>query len=349
MHKIPELKIFCVVFAVFIIPGHLIAQNIGKFAGEFLAIGVGARPQALGSAFSALADDGTSTYWNPAGMGQLKKLQVSMMHAEQFAGEVNYDFLSVVLPFHKKNTFGVSVIRLGIDGIPDTRKALIDSIQANGRIDENERFNVDAITFFSNTDYAFFFSYAHQRSENTYFGTNVKLIRRNIGDNSAWGIGFDASLLSHIGDFSYGLNLMDVTSTVVAWDTGRRELISPTLKVGSAYLLSFDSLPFSITPVLDSDIRSESRQSSSQYNIGAVSVDMHYGLELNFKSVSSFRIGYDDLKRLSFGVGVHIKQLIVDYAFTSFDNFNELGNSHRVSLSIDLNINCFHRNNIRLQ
>ncbi|MCH8285826.1 hypothetical protein IIB79_04770, partial [candidate division KSB1 bacterium] len=41
-------------------------QSIAKYAGEFLSIGVGARAQALGGAFAAIADDGTAFYWNPA-------------------------------------------------------------------------------------------------------------------------------------------------------------------------------------------------------------------------------------------------------------------------------------------
>ncbi len=341
--KIFIIRLFCKVLLLFAVPGMIFAQSVAKFAGEFLAIGVGARPQALGTAFAALADDGTATYWNPAGIGQLKQLQVSVMHAEQFAGEVNYDFASLVLPFQKKSTFGISVVRLGIDGIPDTRNALIDTIQSNGRIDEGERLNVDAITFFSNTDYAFYFSYAHEKSSSTYFGTNVKVIRRNIGDNSAWGIGFDAGFLSHIGDFSYGANLMDVTSTVVAWDTGKRELISPTVKIGSAYTFSTSSLPFTIIPVFDSDIRFENRRTASRVNIGSVSLDFHYGLELKYRSLIAIRVGFDDIKRIAFGLGVHLKQLVVDYAFTSFDDFNELGNSHRLSLSFDIRSNRFGR------
>src|SRR5262249_40826491 len=39
-----------------------------KYAGEFMKIAVGARAVGMGGAFSAVADDATSPYWNPAGM-----------------------------------------------------------------------------------------------------------------------------------------------------------------------------------------------------------------------------------------------------------------------------------------
>ena len=321
------------------------AQNISKYAGEFLAIGVGARPQSLGAAFVALADDGTAIYWNPAGTGQLLYPQISLMHAEQFAGELNYDFASIILPFHQKTTFGFSMIRLGIDGIPDTRNALIDSVQANGKIDEGERLNIGKISFFSNSDYAFYFNFAHQKNPATFFGANIKLIRRTIGDDTAWGVGFDAGLLYWIGErLSLGVNLMDATTTVIAWDTGRKELILPTLKIGSAYRFTTGAFPVTAIPVIDADARFENREFAAQYHLGSLSIDMHYGLELQYRNISSLRIGYDDIDRISFGTGIHLNRLQVDYAFTSFDEFNELGNSHRISLAFDFTSKRFNRN-----
>jgi hypothetical protein len=38
--------------------------------------GVGARPLGMGQAFTAVSDDVTSIYWNPAGLGFLKDKEV---------------------------------------------------------------------------------------------------------------------------------------------------------------------------------------------------------------------------------------------------------------------------------
>ncbi len=311
------------------------AQDIAKYAGEFLSIGVGARSQALGSAFVALADDATASFWNPAGLAQLNYSQISVMHAEQFAGEVNYDFISFAMPYKKKTGFALSLIRLGIDGIPDTRSALIDSIQANGRIDEGERLQLDKIKYFSNSDYALYLSIAQKRNSSLFLGGNIKIISRRFGDYSAWGIGFDLAFLAKFkNNISFGANLMDATTTLLVWNTGTKELISPLLKLGVSYTWSPDFLPFTIRPVVDADIRFEGRKEASQLSIGAMSSDFHYGLETDYKGLFYIRGGVDDIRRVSFGTGVRFPRLTVDYSFTRFDGIYELGNSHRISLNL---------------
>ena len=42
-----------------------------KYAGEFIATGVGARALAMGGSFVALSDDVTAAYWNPAGQEEI--------------------------------------------------------------------------------------------------------------------------------------------------------------------------------------------------------------------------------------------------------------------------------------
>ena len=44
---------------------------VAKYAGEFMAIGVGGRALGLGGAYVALANDVTSGYWNPAGLARI--------------------------------------------------------------------------------------------------------------------------------------------------------------------------------------------------------------------------------------------------------------------------------------
>src|SRR5881296_635516 len=69
-----------------------------RYAGEFLKIPVGARAIGMGGSFTAVADDATAPYWNPAGMVYLPYREVIPQHAEQFGKLVNQDFLGVVLP-----------------------------------------------------------------------------------------------------------------------------------------------------------------------------------------------------------------------------------------------------------
>ena len=118
-------KIFILLFLL-ALKGYGSGFEFAKYAGEFLATGVGARPLGMGGAFVALAEDGTAGYWNPAGLAFLNYPQIVLMHSERFKGEVNYDYVSFSFPYRKNRSLGFSLIRLGIDNIADTRNAWED-------------------------------------------------------------------------------------------------------------------------------------------------------------------------------------------------------------------------------
>ena len=42
--------------------------KVGTFGGQELKIGVSARATAMGSAFTGVADDASSVFWNPGGL-----------------------------------------------------------------------------------------------------------------------------------------------------------------------------------------------------------------------------------------------------------------------------------------
>ena len=109
------LKKYLLIFIIIFIP--LTSSNsqttIGKFAGEFLAIGVGGRALGMGGAFTALANDVTAGYYNPAGLIHLNYPQISIMHDARFGNLVNYDYAAGAIPYGKDMTFGLSIRRLG--------------------------------------------------------------------------------------------------------------------------------------------------------------------------------------------------------------------------------------------
>jgi hypothetical protein len=193
------------------------------------------------------------------------------------------------------------------------------------------------ITEFSNTDWAFFLTFAKKHSDNLFWGANVKFIRRDIAEFGATGIGFDVGVIYlPYENFSLGANLMDVTTTLLAWDNGRNELISPTAKVGAAYSLDF--LGGTFTPALDFDIRFENRQFASTFNLGPVSFDPRFGMEYNFKNIIAVRGGYNDVKQFTVGAGVKLPKLNIDYTYATFNESNaeRLPETHRISLILTL-------------
>lgn len=313
---------------------------IGKYAGEFMSIGVGGRANGLGGAYTAVANDVTAAYWNPAGLSRLDYPQIALMHEEHFGNLVNYNYAAVALPYSNDATLALSIIRLGIDGIPDTREALIDRVSGNVIYDiNNPRGVIDPtkVKEFNNADWAFYISYAKKHSNNFSYGANVKVIRRDIAEFSATGIGFDiGAIYSPFNDFFVGANIQDVTTTLVAWNTGRNELITPTLKLGAAY--SFNFLAGRITPAADFDIRFENRRFASQFNYGPVSLDPHAGFEYSYNNLFAVRLGYNDVKDFTVGAGIKLPKLNIDYSFARFSGASEdnLGDSHRISLIFTL-------------
>lgn len=323
---------------IFLLFTSLSAQTVvGKYAGEFLAIGVGGRALGMGGAHTAIVNDVTAGYWNPAGLARIDYPQVALMHEEHFGDLVNYNYAAAAIPYGKDMSFGLSVIRLGVDGIPDTRDALYDA-NGDGFLDINtDRLDYSKITEFNNTDWAFYLSFAKRHSDNFYWGANVKIIRRDLAEYSATGVGFDVgAVYMPTEDLYLGATIQDVTTTLVAWSTGRNELISPTAKVGTAY--AFYILGGRVMPVLDLDIRFEGRDYASYFNIGPVSFDSHFGVEYTYDNLFSVRVGYNDVKQFTIGAGIKLPKLYIDYSFArmSQSETERLPDTHRISLMLSL-------------
>ncbi|MEM9982244.1 MAG: hypothetical protein AAF734_07095, partial [Bacteroidota bacterium] len=180
------MKIIRIIGFISLLSQSLLAQNTPKYSNEFLNIGVGARALGMASAQTAVANDVTAGYWNPAGLLNIEdKYQGTLMHAEYFAGIAQYDYLAFATPVDSNSHIGVSIIRFGVDDIPDTR-FLYD---INGAINYNN------ITFFSSADYAFLLSYARRSNliKGLQLGANFKIVHRQAGDfATAWGFGLDA-------------------------------------------------------------------------------------------------------------------------------------------------------------
>src|SRR5258708_3071626 len=124
MKVLPLSRWTFIVACLLLLPVALVAQtgtttattppnfnNVGSSGSLFEKIGVGARSAAMGGAFSALADDISALYWNPAGIARLKGDNVSATYTAWFGG-INHNFIGAVLPISDRYRFGISLIVL---------------------------------------------------------------------------------------------------------------------------------------------------------------------------------------------------------------------------------------------
>lgn len=291
-----------------------------KYAGEFLSLGVGARPLGMGGAFAAISDDASAVYWNAAGLANLSRRQVMFMHAESFGGLVGHDYLGFVLPLEpSRSAVGIGLLRLGVEDIPYTK---LDTLSQRPYV--WKRVN--------DAEYALFLSYARRAGERWSLGGSAKLIRKGLGDDYALGLGADLGVLCRLRPrWAMGAKLADVTSTPLAWNSGHREYILPMLKLGTVYELAPEFLRGEILLGLDVDTRFEGRDYAAWASLGGVSLDPRTGLEYRYRNLISLRAGIQP-GQFSAGAGIHLGIGAVDYAFLGHD---ELDNSHRLSAQVE--------------
>ncbi len=89
------------------------ARPYGLTTGaDFLLAAPAARPDALGQAFSAVADDVNTLVYNPAGLGLLRRPEAGYSRHEFVAG-VHQDFLALAIPLGRPGVVGLAYQALG--------------------------------------------------------------------------------------------------------------------------------------------------------------------------------------------------------------------------------------------
>ncbi len=332
--------------SIFILLANLFIQvsafpQTAKYSNEFLTIGVGARALGMGNAFVASTGDVTSGYWNPAGLTSVgQEVQIGLMHAGFFGGISKYDYLGAAAGLKDNNYFGISLIRVGVDNIPNT----IELIDSEGNID------YDRIRRFSVADYAFLFSYARKMiTEGLSLGGNVKIIHRRIGEfANAWGFGLDAGARFVLNEWRFGLVMRDVTSTFNAWSFNNEkleitlgdttinkapdnymELTLPSLSAGLSRFVRL-SEKFSLLAELNMVFTFDGER-ASLFSSKFTSIEPAIGIELGYSDIVFFRAGagkfqeiplFDGKTSIAFqpgiGLGLRLNRLFIDYSLTRF-------------------------------
>jgi len=294
--------------------------DLARYSNESMAAGGGARALAMGSAFTALADDAWALFWNPAGLYRIDHNQAGLMHSERFGGVVDYDAGVFAQPRPDGSVWSAGFLRLGVNGIPFT------GLEDNS-LEHSESNRVIVTDYVNEAEYAFFIaqarSYKHWR-----WGVAPKLLFRHFGSEyRAYGLGVDAGVagrpLTSI-PIDVGIAVRDMLGTVLAWEqTGRKEVIPPTIRLGFAGTLELPKLEATLTPAVDVSYRSEVLGDSD-------AAALHMGFEYLVKHMVALRVGSND-GNLTLGGGLNLRTFAVDYAFTGHE---DLGDTHRISLIV---------------
>jgi len=312
MTKIKNI-IYCAAVCFSLIASLLNAA--GTTSATFLKLGVGARPVAMGSAFTGISDDVNAVLWNPGGLVNIEKKEFSFMHLEHFQG-IKYNALCYALPFEKSE----SVLASGAGYLytDDIAKTFIDEDVYSGYRDDG--------SFYRLEDKTFFVSFARMVAEDKALGVLVRWLSERIDTYEASGVSFDIGYLMLLSEkFSLGLSVQNIGGTIrfISVD----EKIPLILRAGIGYT-PYDNGRLKVGIDIS---KASDYQPSVNCGVEYILIDSLLALRggWRFKDLF-FDDRLDDTSGLSLGVGLSFYKYSLDYAFVPY---GILGYSHRISLS----------------
>ena len=274
---------------------------------SYLDIGVGARGLAMGGAYTALADDAHSVYWNPAGLARLEKREVAASHSE-LGNSTRHDFLVYAQPTSR------AVLAAGLTYLNQGRIAGRDATgRPTGGYDAS-----DAALAFA----------AGRKLELVDVGVSVKYLRSHIASTEAQGLAVDAGLKRELpagaGKVVLGAALRNI-GPGLKYDDQRNDL-PLRAAFGAAYR-------FAAGHALAVELQNGPRGAGSEGGAGG-EFKAHEGvfLRLGYTSKSSAVAGsgFDAARGLTLGLGLKKDGFSLDYAAQAA---GELGSTHRFTLS----------------
>ncbi len=273
----------------------------------FLDIGVGARGLGMGGAYTALADDAHSVYWNPAGLARLEKREVAASHSE-LGNSTRHDFLAYAHPTSRAVLAGAFTY---------LNQGTIAGRDALGRPTGG----------FDASDAAAAFAVG-RKSDIVDAGVSVKYLRSHIAGTEAQGFAMDAGLKRALpagsGRVVLGAALRNI-GPGLKYDRQRNDL-PLRAAVGAGYR-------FAGGHALAAELQNGPRGAGTQGGAGG-ELQAHEGVFLRLgwtsKNAAAEGAGFDAARGLTVGVGLKKERFAIDYAAQAA---GELGSTHRFTLS----------------
>jgi len=292
----------------------LFAQSEQGGTESTFSLGFGARSLGLGQAYTALADDPTAVFWNPAGLEYTFQQRATFFHTTLFDA-VQYDFFGYSYPTLDLGTFGFGVGRLGIGGIV-----------------ERSKFN-QKLGNFTNDEYQVYFAYAKKIMWGLTPGISIRWIRQGwnnltSGDITETGVGADIGLMYRpewigsalVQDWSFGLNVRNAFAPQLKAGNQVDEL-PLTIKLGFMKKFNFTG-GNSLRLLFDLD-QSQSRD-----------MRFHAGTEYSYNNFGMIRVGMNG-GNFAFGAGVKYSMFRLDYGYSGVEASDVFSPAQRISISVD--------------
>jgi len=278
-----------------------------EYAAGFMEVGMGAEAAGMGMAQVAVANDAYATYWNPAGLMRVKKMDFNAAFTSYF-GIVNYKVINYA-HVYDHGVLGFSYISSWVDGISNTS-------YTDGRpLDAGNNFSYTASTLIlSKADLLPFSELAP-----AFWGMSIKFIGEGFSERAGGsGIGVDLGIQHDCpSGFSAGVNIQNIIKTSMAWSTPSKseDLLPTIIKTGIAYRLNTQW-----TGLLDVDFK-ENRAPIAHAGI-AYQLDTY-----------TFRGGWDN-DHYTMGLGLTYKGFKIDYAYRN-TTIDYLDSTHFISIGFE--------------
>ena len=300
-------------------------SKTGTSAGQFFKIGVGSRAIGLGGAFTAIADDASSLYWNPSGIANNKTLSIFVDHYDWIL-DIEMDYFGFIIPLGNAGNLGISTNYLHM-----------------GEMDVTSTKNPEGTgEKFSAASYLGQISYARNLTERFSLGSSVKLIKESIWNSAATGIAIDIGTLyeSTFPGLKLGMSISNYGSKMKM--DGRDLLVQtdldPSLESDPENLNSnLMTDEFDLPMIFRFGISFSKKLKNGFGTILAIDAihpsdnteSINLGTEFNYNNIGFIRFGYRNLfkrdleQKLSVGCGIALNyrniKYHIDYSYTDFE------------------------------
>jgi len=279
------------------------SKNVGTSGAQFLRLGAGARPTAMGEAFVGIADDVNALYFNPAGAARLERPEIAATHVQWFEG-MDYEYGAFALPT-KAGAFGFSAATLQAKDLE--KRGLDESYQGK----------------FDTLDAAYGLTYARSLNPTWQVGGTLRYLKQEIDSASAGTWSGDVGTLKKLGDtpFSVGLAIRHFGEEVKFSEEGDPQ---PTVLDGGVGAQLFRKrllLGFDLKVPRDNDVK---LGLGSELNL-PIAGDFKAALRAGYNNSAADAKGADGL---SVGAGLGFRQFEMDFSWVPL---GDLGDTFRYS------------------